>query len=142
VRLQRGDDVAIDVDLEQRLLQLALTATRPDVEDALLVVASLGGIQPHQLHRSRPGVLHVDQVGHDVDVVGGPIGGQHPALRISDHAARGRQRDSTDDVAPRLRAVARRLCDLQLGEAGREHAERQQNAEHHEMVAAAKLAHV
>jgi hypothetical protein len=115
VRLQRRHDIPTHIDLEQHLLQLALpffSANREDLRGKLL---GLRDAEAHQLHEPGPGLLHVELTRHDVDVVRWPVRCQHHALSVANHSARGGERDPADHVAAGLRAMARRLNDLQLG---------------------------
>src|SRR5690606_31329561 len=102
VRLERGDDVARDVLLDEDLLELARrpigARVAQDVAQPLLDALAFLGAELEVLGELRPGLVHVETARNDVDVVRRAVRGEDAALRVADDAARGREADLEDDV--------------------------------------------
>ena len=84
------------------------------------------------LQRSRAG-HHAP--GDDCDVVGGPAGREHPALRVAHHASGRGQRRAPHDVLVRRGLVVRPFHDLQLKEADHHRAEGDEDRQREPLVA-------
>jgi hypothetical protein len=121
-----GHRVAGDVLLEQDLLALAGTVVGAQRGEVRLEARALVDTDAQVVDQLGPGVLHVEPLGHDVDVVRGAAGGEHLAVAIANDAPRGGQGHPAHDVLVGDGLVLFGVQDLELEEAADEAEE-----EHH-----------